>query len=86
MIKAEQSFVNAGYSKEEVVAAANRISATDIQKKVVTPVNPLKQLAKQYPEKEKQPPKTMKIILIILSILVLIGATLFGIFWRTILR
>ena len=87
LVKAQQSFVNAGYSKEEVVAAARKIPAGDLQKK--TPVaapNPQAVPVQKVPTMttapvKKKASKTMKIILIATSVLVLIGAALLGIFW-----
>ena len=86
LMKAQQSFINAGYSKEEVIAAARKVSAGEPQKKTSVPTNPQAQPAAKVPEKisvpgKKEASKTIKIILIVASALVLIGAALLGIFW-----
>jgi hypothetical protein len=87
LLKAQQSFVNAGYSKEEVVAAARKIPAGELQKKTPAPttqpvVKPTTKAPKKIPVSgKKQAPKAMKIALIVVSVLVLIGAALLGIFW-----
>ena len=88
--KAAQSFLNAGYSKEEVSAATTKIPALNIQQKApIAPVKtskPLNQPVKQVPKNvvvppKKQASKTMKILLITISALVLIGVVLLIISW-----
>ena len=89
LVKAKQSFINAGYKPAEVAAATKRMSMTSspIAQQVAPPRNstspqatkPLQ--ADSSTEKPKGISKTFKIILISLSVVVLIGVALLGIFW-----
>ncbi|MFH0808828.1 MAG: hypothetical protein V1888_04415 [archaeon] len=83
LIKAKQSFLNAGYSPEEVQSAVREMSITQ------QPIRqPLDQTQSQIPGQTKplqpQQPKSSKKLIIILSIIgviILIAAAVLGIFW-----
>ena len=94
-MKAKQSFINAGYPKAEVEAAAQKVPAATQQiskpvaaavpEKVATkPVTQTQQLTTTTaPKQSKKLSKTFVIILIVSSALVLIGAAILGLFWNT---
>ena len=94
-MKAKQSFINAGYQKAEVEAAAQKVPAATqqiakpiaarIPEKVTTkPVAQPQQLTTATaPNQSKKLSKTFIIILIVSSALVLIGAAILGLFWNT---
>jgi len=88
--KAKQSFISAGYKPEEIEAAAQKISiaprATQQTSTLSTTPTPIKQQItqpQQTPEepKPKQASKKLIIIMASISVLILIGAALLGLFW-----
>ena len=98
IMKAKQSFINAGYQKAEVEAAARKVPAAtqQISKQVATtapkpkaPTQPEQQKQQltttttTAPTQSKKLSKTFIIILIVSSALVLIGAAILGLFWNT---
>lgn len=93
--KAKNSLLNAGYSKEEIELASQKINPEEF-KQEQPPQSPppqkqtqtsseskkeIKQLPQQKPIQKKFSKKT-KILAVILLILVLISAALLGIFWQ----
>jgi hypothetical protein len=96
IMKAKQSFINAGYKQAEVEAAARKVPAATQQiSKPVAATIPEKTLSKPTtqaqqvttttttPTQPKKLSKTFIIILIVSSALVLIGAAILGLFWNT---
>ena len=83
--KAKQSFLNSGYKSQEIEKAAVKITAEPrtqiVQPKETTSV---KIPVKKFPEKQntnKKISKKLIIILITISVLIIIGAGILGIFW-----
>jgi hypothetical protein len=94
LVKAKQSFINAGYKQDEVEAAARKVpaatqqiskpvSATAAEKFTAEPTIQTQQTATTTvaPTQAKSVSKKLIIILIISSALVLIGAAILGLFW-----
>ena len=103
--KAKQSFLNAGYKKEEVEEAAREVAQHSAPVPSPTPATTINQSPQQghnqsIPQPPSQKPaqqvllkpstqlpaeqqvsKKLMIILVIVSVLVLAGAAIFGIFW-----
>jgi len=99
--KAKQSFLNAGYKKEEIEAAAKELAPSSAIVPSPAPVSPSPQAHNQsipQPPSQKPPQQTLikpptqlpaeqqvskklMIILAIVSVLVLAGAAILGIFW-----
>lgn len=88
--KAKQSFISAGYKPEEIEAAAQKISTAPriIQQAPSTPAQPTtptQQTTQPQPTPEnpkpKQASKKLIIIMASISVLILIGAALLGLFW-----
>lgn len=107
--KAKQSFINAGYSRQEVEKAASTLNISPTQhtnqntpansmkkekrneipqKEKTNPANQVKKLPqdnKKVPTVKKPFPKWIVISLIVLSIIVLLGAAVFFIYWDQII-
>jgi len=98
LVKAKQSFINAGYKQVEVEAAARKVPAATSQisrPATVAPVTakplpkPITQAAKPQsatttaPSQPKKLSKIFIIILIVISALILIGAAILGLFWNS---
>ena len=99
LASAKQSFINAGYSKQQVEQAAKQISGVSVQSPPITQTaqsqeQPTTTSQKQSAQSAQQLPKTAKpyptnkkshkilyILLGIISILLLIGAGLLGLYW-----
>lgn len=94
--KIKQSFINAGYKPEEVERAARKILHPELAipptpkpietKKIETQPIPAQQptiqkLPVQPIQKQKTFSKKLIIILTIVSILILVGAALLGLYW-----
>ena len=94
--KVKQSFLNAGYSKRDVDAAVAGISVSQPTKNTIQPSSqptpkPLQNQIPQTKQLPQQPRQKKKfplwlIILIIISILILIGAAIFGFFFDSIMQ
>jgi len=97
--RAKQTFVNAGYSKEEVESAEKELSRiySSISAPLVAPIkepvpeNITSQFqlstqnnTSQFKSKSSSSSKTKIIVLMIIAILILIGAALTGLFWNKI--
>ena len=89
IMKAKQSFINAGYKQAEVEVAAQKVPAatTQISKPILKNQTSAQQQAPTQIKptatttKSKKLSKTFIIILIISSALILIGAAILGLFW-----
>ena len=86
--RAQQSFINAGYKKEEVEEAMRQISKPEKIEQLEIPKQKLPQdisVTKKTKTKTKSTEKkistTLKVVLIISITLILIAATLLGLFW-----
>lgn len=86
--KAKRTFINAGYKPEEVEGAAQKISSTSPTPQTIPsrPTNtsniPTIQPVQTTIGGQKKISKKLLIILITSGALILIGATLLGIFWE----
>ena len=94
LLKAKQSFINAGYPQAEVEAAARKVPAATPQiskpTTILTPTQPNPTIQKPQPTttstastQPKTISKTFIIILIVSSALILIGAAILGLFWNS---
>ena len=89
---AKQSFVNAGYNKKDIEMAAKQVSDSRIisplvQQSISKTENFKSQSDSQIPSSQqprKKTSKTLIIVLIIISVLVLIGSSLLGLYWEKI--
>ena len=91
LVKAKQSFINAGYKQAEVEAASRKVptSTSQISKPMSTQSTPTQptsqqptpQLTTTTPTQSKNISKKLIIILIVSSALILIGAAILGLFW-----
>jgi len=94
MESAKQSFINAGYKSAEVELAVQKMpqATSQISKQVTTPVenSTIKtsaQIQGDIPlvsQEKKKLSKKFKIILVIISVIIFIVATVFGLFWNKI--
>lgn len=91
IVKAKQSFINAGYKQQEVEMAAQKISTTITPTQPVTTVQPkitsaqpapLQSSTTTIPRQSKKLSKKLLIILITSGALILIATALLGIFWE----
>ena len=78
---AKQSFVNAGYAPTEIESAIQKMPQTTSQasKQIVAPTQ--NNTSVVIPGEKKKLSKTFKIILAIVSVIILISATVLGLFW-----
>lgn len=94
LVKAKQSFINAGYPQAEVEAAARKVPAATPQiskpTTALSPTQPSPTIQKPQPTTTTLSPtqpktisKTFIIILIVSSALILIGAAILGLFWNS---
>lgn len=94
LVKAKQSFINAGYPQAEVEAAARKVPAATPQiskpTTALSPTQPSPTIQKPQPTTTALSPtqpktisKTFIIILIVSSALILIGAAILGLFWNS---
>jgi len=87
--KAKQSFISAGYDPKEIEAAAQKISTnqqptTQSTQKLIPKNQQPKTPTTTNPNRKEKISKIFLIILISISALILIGATLLGLFWNKI--
>lgn len=84
---AKQSFINAGYKKEDVEKASHQVhqaySSTEQVQKHPEKQQPQKEQNK-LPEQPKKSNKKLYIILAIISALILLAAGILGFFWEEI--
>ena len=90
--KAKQSFLNAGYKSEEIEDAVQKMPKVSPIKKQISTIPEAssepqkiaiktKPLPINLPKQEKKLSKKVIIILVFISILIIVGAAILGIFW-----
>lgn len=83
LAKAKQSFINAGYKPEDVAMAAQKMPTitSPVRTQIKSGTTPNSLPTNPVTEQPKTFSKTLKIILILVSIIILAGAVVLGLFW-----